>query len=292
MKALSYSAKYAVKSFFGSFWINVLSIFTIASGLVIISLAALFFLNVEIFTSRLPERFSMVVYLRGELSTQEAQSVAGALQERPEVLTVKLVSKEEALKELKQALRDASSVLDGLHDNPLSASVEVKLKKDFVTAAGVKNLSEEVRKIPGVDDVYYGEKIAETAHLLKTSVRNSALILFASLLAGIVFVSYSTVKILFYRKRDEIEILKLLGATRGFIRAPFVIEGGLIGFIGSLLGAAGTLVFYVAITYRLSLVIPLLKTFAFPLWLLFVLPLLGVTLGVVGSLIAVGRLKV
>jgi len=234
----------------------------------------------------------MVVYLKADLSQQDAQSVSETLQGRQEVMNVRYVSKEEALKELKQALRDSRSVLDGLQDNPLSPSVEVKLKKDFVTAAGVRNLSEEIKKIPGVDDVYYGEKIAETAHLLKTSVRNSALILFASLLAGIVFVSYSTVKILFYRKRDEIDNPQASRRHQGLHPRAFVIEGGLIGFFGALLGAAGALVFYVAITYRLSLVIPLFKTFAFPLSLLLALPLLGVTLGVLGSLIAVGRLKV
>ena len=154
-----------------------------------------------------------------------------ALKKRPEVAKVSYISKEDALLELKQTLRDSAHLLEGLDENPLAPSIELKLRKEFVTPSTTSRISEELLKIPGIDTIYYGERIAEAIHLLKQSVQNISIIIFLTISLGVIFVTYSTVKILFYRKKEEIEILKLLGATGGFIRMPFLIEGGIIGLL-------------------------------------------------------------
>ena len=214
-----------------------------------------------------------------------------SLKKRPEIAKVVYISKEEALLELKQTLRDSAHLLEGLDENPLTPSIELKLRKEFVTPSTTSRISEELMKIPGIDTIYYGERIAEAIHLLKQSVQNVSIIIFLTISLGVVFVTYSTVKILFYRKKEEIEILKLLGATSGFIRAPFLIEGGIIGLLGGILGIIGAFVFYFAVTYRLSMVIPMLKTLLFPVGILFALPFIGIILGVIGSAIAIGRIR-
>lgn len=288
---MSYPFRSAFRSLCREKWINILSIFTVASSLLIVTLTLFFLYNLDLFSRRLPERFSMMVYLKDSLSDEEGRQVLGTLQKRPEVAGATYIPKESALRELKQTLKESPHVLDGLDENPLPSSVELKLKQDFVTAATASRVSDEIRKLPGVESVYYGEKIAEAIHALKRSAQNIGLIIFFTVSLGVVFVAYSTVKILFYRKREEIEIIKLLGATGGFIRMPFLIEGGVIGLMGGVIGVIGAFLFYFALTYRLSVVIPLLKTLVFPLETLFVLPLVGVVLGVIGSAIAIGRLR-
>lgn len=288
---LGYSFKSAFQSLCREKWINLLSIFTVASSLLIITLTSFFLYNVELFSSLLPEQFSLVAYLKDAVSQDETRAIINALQKRKDIAGVKFISKDEALKELKQTLKDTKYILEGLDENPLSSSIEIKLKKDFVTSAKAGEISTEIKKLQGVDDVYYGEKIAEAIHLLKRSLRNMSIIIFLTISTGVVFVTYSTVKILFYRRKSEIEIIKLLGATKGFIRMPFLIEGGIIGLFGGILGIVGALVFYFAITYRLSVVIPLLKTLVFPVEILIVLPLTGIILGIIGSVIAIGRLR-
>ncbi|MFO0754108.1 MAG: permease-like cell division protein FtsX [Thermodesulfovibrionales bacterium] len=288
---MSYPFRSAFRSLCREKWINILSIFTVASSLLIVTLTLFFLYNLDLFSRRLPERFSMMVYLKDSLSDEEGRQVLGTLQKRPEVAGAAYIPKESALRELKQTLKESPHVLDGLDENPLPSSVELKLKRDFVTAATASRVSDEIRKLPGVESVYYGEKIAEAIHALKRSAQNIGLIIFFTVSLGVVFVAYSTVKILFYRKREEIEIIKLLGATGGFIRMPFLIEGGVIGLMGGVIGVIGAFLFYFALTYRLSVVIPLLKTLVFPLETLFVLPLVGVVLGVIGSAIAIGRLR-
>ncbi len=247
--------------------------------------------NVDLFTKRLPERFSIVVYLKDNLSQEETQSILATLKRRADIESVKYVSRDAAMVELKQLLKEKSTILEGLEENPLSPSLELRLKRDSFTASSVKTVTDAIKAIPGIDEVYYGEKTADAIDLLKRSMQNLGIIIFLTFFSVIIFVVYSTVKILFYRKKEEIDVLKLLGATGRFIRAPFVIEGGVIGFSGGILGAAGALSAYSAVTYRLSTVIPILKTLIFPMEILGILPLIGFLLGVVGSLIAIGRLR-
>ena len=289
--ASSYSFKSAFKSLAKEKWINILSILTVGSSLLIITLAVFFLYNLGLIANHLPERFSMMAYLKDSLSKEETQAIMDALKKIPEVAKVNYISKEEALLELKQTLRDSAHLLEGLDENPLAPSIELKLRKEFVTPSTTSRISEELLKIPGIDTIYYGERIAEAIHLLKQSVQNISIIIFLTISLGVVFVTYSTVKILFYRKKEEIEILKLLGATSGFIRAPFLIEGGIIGLLGGILGIIGAFVFYFAVTYRLSMVIPMLKTLLFPVGVLIALPFIGIILGVIGSAIAIGRIR-
>ena len=287
----SYSFKSAFKSLCREKWINLLSILTVASSLLIITLTAFFLYNVEIIANSLSERFSIVAYLKENLSAEETQGIIDTIKRRGDIAGLKYISREDALKELQHTLKDTGYILEGLTENPLSSSIEMKLKKDFVTPTSAKHAAGEIKKIEGIDEVYYGEKIADAIHLLRRSMQNMSIIIFITISTGVVFVAYSTVKILFYRRKEEIEIIKLLGATKGFIRMPFLIEGGTIGFFGGILGIIGALLFYLAITYRLSMVIPMLKTLVFPLEILILLPVTGIALGIVGSVIAIGRLK-
>jgi len=289
--ALPYSFRSAFQSLRREKWINAISIFTVASSLLIITLVSLFLYNIDIATKRLPERFSMVAYLKDNLTKEQTGEIISSLGRRSEIVHLKYISKDEAMQELKQALTESSALLEGLDENPLTPSIEIRLQKEIVKSAAVKRLAEEIKEIPGIDNVYYGEEIAETVYLLKRSVQNMSMIIFVSIASGIVFIIYSAVNILFYRRKSEIEIIAILGATRGFIRTPFIIEGAFIGLAGGLLGALAALAFYFGITYNLSAAIPMLGALIFPIEILFLLPAAGSILGITGSLIAVGRLK-
>ncbi len=289
--ALSYSFKSAFKSLGKEKWINILSTLTVGSSLLIITLAVFFLYNIELIANHLPERFSMMAYLKNSLSQEETQQIMDSLKKRAEVAKVRYITKEDALLELKQNLKDSAHLLEGLDENPLSPSIEIKLRKEFVTPLTASRIAGEIRRIPGIDTLYYGESIAEAIHLLKQSVRNISIIIFLTISLGVVFVTYSTVKILFYRKKEEIEIMKLLGATSDFIRTPFLIEGSVIGLFGGILGIVGAFIFYFAVTYRLSMVIPILSTLVFPFEVVIALPFIGIILGVIGSALAIGRIR-
>ncbi len=291
MEHLSYSTRTAVNSLMKEKWINLLSSLTVAASLLVSAMAIITIFNLENFTRTLPERFTMVVYLQDSASQEDTQKLIAQLKNKDYVSGTKYISRDQALNEMKRTLKDVSNVLEGLDENPLSSAIELKLKKESVTAPAVKKISEELKKMPGVDDVYYEAKIAETVYLLKTSIENMSIIILCIISFVVLFVISSTVKILLYRRKTEIEIIKLLGATGGFIRAPFLIEGGVIGFLGGVFASIGATVFYYSLTTSFSAFMPILKTMVLPVEIVVLLPIAGIVMGVAGSLISVGRLR-
>jgi len=289
--AFPYAFRLAARSILHEKWINLLSILTIAAGLLFTAITILSVYNVDIATKKLPEKFSVMLYLRDNLSGEELENIINTAGKDDAVKRVKYIPRDEAMKELKTTLKDTKYVLDGLGENPLPDSLEVKLKDEAVSPDTVKRLTAKLREIKGVDEIEYGEKFLSSIYSLKVGMNTIGLVFVIIMSAGMIFVCYSTVKILFYRKSEELETCKLLGATKGFIRAPFIIEGAVIGFIGGLLSLIGILSLYYTVIFRLSYTIPLFKTIIFPINISLYLPLAGVLLGMTGAVIAIGRIR-
>lgn len=286
-----YSFRLAAQSILHERWINLLSVLTIGACLLITTFVALFVYNVDALTKKLPEKFSMMLYLKDNLPGEEIENILNTIKRDDTVETVKYIPKDEALKELKAELKDATYVLEGLEENPLHDSVEIKLKKNVLGPEAAKRLSTKIKAIEGVDEVEYGEKFLSTIYSIKMGIRALGIIFIVIMSGGVIFVCYSTVKILFYRKKEEIETYKLIGATKGFIRSPFIIEGAAIGFCGGILSLIGILSLYYIVFLKLSLSIPLFKTILFPSQISPLLPLTGLLLGMAGAVIAIGRIR-
>ena len=286
-----YAFTLAIQSLLKEKWINILSVLTIGSGLLINSIAFFTVYNVDAATRNLPQKFSMILYLEDNLPPEKLDSAINELRKNSAVFSVRYISKEDAMKELKGLLKNSSYVFEGLGENPLPDTLEVKLGQASVGPDAVKMLADNVLKIKGVKEVEYGEKFVSTLHSLKVGLNTIGIILIVVLSAGIVFVCYSTVKILFYRRKEEIETFKLLGATKGFIRTPFIIEGAVIGTAGGIISLLGILAFYYVVLLKLSVAMPVFKAILFPADLFMILPLVGMFLGISGAAIALGRLK-
>ncbi|HYQ48757.1 MAG TPA: permease-like cell division protein FtsX [Thermodesulfovibrionales bacterium] len=289
--ASPYAFRLALQSLRKDMWINLLSMLTIFAGLFIISLSFFIFYNIDAATRNLPEKFSLVIYLDDNLSRDKVDDVIAAVRSRREVASVKYISKEDAFRELKATLKNSQYVLEGINDNPLPDSLEVKLRRDAMGSGPVRQFAESARKIPGVNDVDYGEKFLSTLHDIRNGIRTVGILLAAILSTGIVFVCYSTVKILFYRRNDEIETFKLLGATKGFIRAPFLIEGAAIGTAGGLTSLIALYLLHHAVILRMGASVPFFTSLLYPARIFLSLPLVGMFLGLSGAAIALGRLK-
>lgn len=288
---IPYSFRLAAQSILHERWINLLCILTIAACFLITAFVALFVYNVDALTKKLPEKFSMMLYLKDNLPREELENIMNTLRKDDAVETVKYIPKDDALKELKAELKDATYILEGLEENPLHDSIEIKLKRKVVDPEAVKRLSTKIKAIEGVAEVEYGEKFLSAIYSIKMGIKALGIIFIAIMSGGVIFVCYSTVKILFYRKKEEIETYKLIGATKGFIRAPFIIEGAAIGFCGGLLSLIGILSLYYIVFLKLSISIPLFKAIIFPSQISPLLPLTGLLLGMTGAVIAIGRIR-
>ncbi|MEW6068029.1 MAG: permease-like cell division protein FtsX [Nitrospirota bacterium] len=286
-----YAFRVAVRSILHEKWVNLLSVLTIATGLLFIAFVFLFVSNLHIATKKLPQKFSMMLYLKDNLSKEELENIINTARKNSAVKTVRHIPKDAALRELKTTLKNTEFVLDGLEENPLPDSIEIKLKSEAIGHDTVKKLASDFKKIEAIHEIEYGEKILSSIYSVKVGMETAGVMSIIIMSAGMIFVCYSTVKLLFYRRAEEIETCKLLGATRGFIRAPFIIEGAVIGFGGGLLALGSVLSLYYLIILKFISVSPLLKAVVFPLNILLFLPVAGLLIGTIGAGIAIGRIK-
>ncbi|MBS1112928.1 MAG: efflux transporter permease [Nitrospirae bacterium] len=287
----SYSFRLALQSILREKWIYLLSVMTIAAGLLFTTITVLFVYNIDSATKKLPEKFSVMLYLSDTISQQERDNIITTVQKDRAVDKAVFIPKDQALKELKSTLKDSAFILEGLGENPLPDSLEIKFKSDAVGPDAVQRLANSVKDMKGIQEIEYGENFLSAVHSLRTGMKTIGMTIFIIMSVGMLFVCYSTVKILFYRKDREIETYKLLGATRSFIRTPFLLEGAVIGFAGGLLSLIGIQTLYYVLVFRLSATFPLLKLIAFPIDLSLAIPLSGLLIGITGAAIAIGRIR-
>jgi cell division transport system permease protein len=286
-----YHIRTAISGLWKERWIYLLSTMSIGVGLFILALGIVAVFNLHALAMKLPERFSMTVYLKDDVTAEETDRLREALRASGGVRKITYISKEEAMRELRSALRDSESLLEGLGDNPLPASLDVKLRKEFVKSAQVDLLAKEAGAMRGVSDVQYGKEFLGSIQSVTAAARTAGAAFLAVLLLGIIFVCYSTVKILFYRKTEEVETLKLLGATAWFIRAPFLLEGVLMGLAGGLLALAGGFALFEVFFVRFSPAMPVLRHVVLPPHLIYGLPVAGLFIGLAGAAAALGRIR-
>ena len=232
-----------------------------------------------------------MLYLDDNVSPRERENIISSARNDAAIQMVRFISKDEALKELKTTLKDGGYILDGLGENPLPDSIEIKFRSEAVGPEVVKNLTARLVRLKGVHEIEYGEKFLSSIYSVRKGVKTVGLLFVVLMSAGMLFVCYSTVKILFYRKEREIETYKLLGATRGFIRSPFLIEGAVIGLFGGTVGLIGIMALYSLVVLKLGLTFPLFKSIIFPIDMSLSLPFAGLVLGITGAAIAIGRIR-
>lgn len=286
---MSYAFNTAVTGLWRDKWVNFLCALSIATGFFLICIALIGVHNLKLATRTLPQRFTMTVFLT-DMSDDKAAVIVSRVRSMPAVLSAQYISKADALADLRAASPEADYILEGLEDNPLPPSIEVRIHKNAATDQEVKNLVESIQHIEGVDEVSYAQGIIRLIQEARRYVETGGLSVIILLACAVLFVSYSTIKVLFYRRREEIQTLKLLGATRWFIRSPFLIEGATLGLGGGALGLMALLALWRAILTEAAPVLPILKQVEIPPYV-YLMPVAGLLLGIVGALIAIGRIR-
>lgn len=293
MRVFLYSFQTTIKNLWREKWINILTILTIAMGLMILGTFILITLNMDYNLKRWSKGFGLVVYLKEDLSIDDEGLLKEYFQKDPDVVKVKYISKDYALKELRQTLGTMTSILEGFEENPLPSSFELKLKREVLDPVRIKQKASQIKQLTGVEDVQYGEKWLSSLNAMTKGMKIIVVLLGSAIFIAIAFTTYTTIKILFYRRTDEIETLKLLGATRNFIKLPFLLEGLFMGISGGTVGLLGLLILYSFTTSKLIEFLPSFKgiTMFFPLESYPVVPLAGAVMSLIGSFFAIGRIR-
>jgi cell division transport system permease protein len=242
---------------------------------------------------RWAKNFGLVVYLKENVSAAEEASLKNLFSRDSDIIEVKYISKELALKELRATLGANELILEGLNGNPLPSSYELTLKSNLLDPERVKRKASLIQHMTGVEEVQYGEKWLSSLYTISKTMKVGSIIVGGAIFIAITFITYSTIKIFFYRRKEEIETLKLLGATRIFIRLPFLLEGFIIGLLGGIVSSLVIFGIFSFTSLRVIEFLPSVRLFmaSFPYQVYIIVPLAGAAVSVIGSLIAVGKIR-
>ena len=257
------------------------TISTIAVTLTLFGVFLVLTVNVQRIVRVFRERMALEVFIDNSLNAEQIRKLESELSTLSGVKKVTFISKEEALRKFKKEFGE--DPLTFLGENPLPSSFEIKIQQTKQSPQEVESLAKKIEKIHGVEDVVYHGK------LFKVVDRYSRIIILADiflsiivLLAAILLVA-NTLRLTIFSQRNTIQIMELVGATKSFIRRPYIIQGVLQGGIG---GAVGSIVIWVLV-HGVRLRFPHLLEASF---LLIISPfVLGVILGFWGSGIGIRR---
>lgn len=293
MRTFIYSLQTVLKRLWIEKWINLLTILSISIGLLILSAFVTVTLNLDSVLKRWAKSFGVVVYIDENLSRAKERSLQEYFQKDPDMLEVKYISKEQAFTELRKTLGADTKILRELKENPLPSSFELKLKKELLEPELVKRKAEQIKRVNGVEEVQYGEKWLSSLNTISNVMKISASFLGGAVFIAIIFITYNTIKIFFYRRKDEIETLKLLGATRHFIRLPFLMEAMFFGIVGGIISSLALYGIQSLITFKGIQFLPSIRTIivSLPFQVYLTVPLAGALMSLIGCFIAVGRIK-
>ena len=293
MKALIYSFQAVFQSLWREKWINFLTILSISIGLSLVTTFIMLTLNMDSVIQRWAKNFGVVVYLNENISEEEEKALRNRFSQDTDIIEVKYLSKEHALKELRTTLGENALVLESLNENPLPSSYELSLKSNLLEPELVKNKAAQIKQMTGVEEVQYGEKWLSSLYTISRTLKIGAFFIGGAIFIAITFITYSTIKIFFYRRKDEIETLKLLGATRIFIRLPFLLEGLTLGLLGGMISSLAIFGLYSFTSLKVVEILPSIRLFmaSFPFQVYIIVPLAGAAVSVFGSLIAVGKIR-
>ncbi|HSM17431.1 MAG TPA: permease-like cell division protein FtsX [Gemmatimonadales bacterium] len=266
--------------------LSTLSITTIAFSLFAVGLFGLVAINMRQALRGLESRVEIVAFILHGTPLETITLAADDISKFPEVFAVGYVNEDSALAQAQAELEEFKDAYRDLEINPLPASLEIRLKEGHRDAATVAAVAERLQGFGFIDDVRFGREWIERLDRLRNVAGLVGLIIGLAFAAVAVIIIGTTIRMTVLQRAREIAIMRLVGATNGFIRGPFLLEGAIKGLLGGLL----SIVFIYAGYVLFGRNTPMLSGLIFfepPQLLLGIL--FGVALGLGGSLVSVGR---
>ncbi len=228
--------KNIIKQGFQSMWRNrgmgLASISSISAVLLILGVVLILVLTINNVVYETKAKFDEIqIYLEDDLTNDGLDKLENQISSMEGILSIIFVSKEQGLESMKEGWEEEGYLLEGLEENPLQNSYviqlyDIKYANDIVL---------KLRNLDGVEDVKYYQDIIDKLVLVANYIRFIGIAVIGGLVLISIFIISNTIKITVSSRKREIGIMKFIGATDGYIRGPFIIEGILFGLLGSLL---------------------------------------------------------
>lgn len=260
--------------------LSVLSVTTIAFSLFAFGLFGLVAVNMRAALDQVEERVEVRGFIAEGTPPEATSAAVGDIAAFPEVGSVRLVTEVQALERARRELGEFQDVFEA---GILPASIEVRLREGYRDPETVRAIARRFNAYDFIDDVRYGEEWVEKLYRMR-NIATAVGITLGLIFAGVaVIIIGSTIRMAVLARSREIHIMRLVGATDGFIRAPFLIEGFLKGLLGGVLALVMTYLTYAFVGQYL------VQTTYFETGLAAFGVLAGALIGLLGSAVSVGR---
>lgn len=237
---MTHALREAVAAFRRAPLLTGLSALMVGLALFVVGLFSLVAHNLDLALESVEERVEVVAYVRDGTSPDEISAATDQLLALPEVQNVRFVSKEQALETARRDLPEFQEIFTDLEMNPLPASLEVELRSGSRGPEAVDRVATRAGTYAFVEDVRYGQEWVDKLFSLRKVAGVTAMVLGGAFAAVAALIIGTAVRIAIFARREEIYVMRLVGARNGFIRRPFLMEGAMTGLLGGLLAAALT----------------------------------------------------
>lgn len=286
-----YFVRQTLANIFDNRLVHLVGVGTMVIAFLIFDAFILIFVNLNHWTEEWGRPLTMSIYFKGTPERVVLESIEKELLHFPGVTIKRFISKDDAMETLRRQLGDKAGLLDGLEENPLPASLEIILSRDKTGDPLPYQMKTRLETIDGVDEVQYSQEWIKRFQAIVRAVKIIGAVLGGLLFLAALFIITNTIRLTIYSRKDEIEILKLVGATNGFVKTPFLIEGSIQGFLGGSGALMVLFVLYLTLMYKADLSIGFASfdvIFLSPKLALFLM-LMSTLIGFVGSMVSLGR---
>jgi cell division transport system permease protein len=208
-----------------------LAVLTITIVLVLVGSASLLVQNMTGILEEFGAELQLTAYLDSSTTEEDQRDLAQSVAAAPGVDRVEIITKREALERFER-IAGGPELLAGLDENPLPASLEIHLRPEARTAEAIAILESSLDGLPGIDELAQGQEWIEGYSRAVALVGAGAFGISIILGMAALLIVANTIRLAVYTRRDELEILALVGASRTFVRVPFLLEGTLQGLLG------------------------------------------------------------
>lgn len=271
--------------------VSVAAILTVAVSLTILGGFLLVLINVRTLANSVANNFEIVVYLKEDTVDAQVTILKNKFLYIEGVEKVNFISREVALNKMKEDLKEKINIEDILPYNPLPHSLVIRVDK----AENIEKIIPRIKKEPAVEKIKYGRELLTKLLSLIQIIKIAGIAVGIFLGAGTMLLITNTIKLAVFARRKEIKIMQLVGATDWFMRWPFLLEGMFQGIIGATLSVGILISSYLYLASYLQKVlpfIPIISDISVLINLSLIIFSSGTLLGVLGSMMAVGKFSV
>ena len=289
---ISYNIKQGFKGIFSNKTMSFISIGSVSASLIILGIVISIVLNVNQFISSTKDEVNEIrAMVSSDLNKDEIQKVKEEISKINGVNSIKYKTKESAFDDMKDSWGEDSYLLEGM-DNPLDDYFTVRIEN----SNKIQSMGHKISEIKGVKEVNYYQDIMENFMKISNTIQKVGSIVIASLFIVCLFMISNTIRTRVYSKKEEIKIMKYVGASNSFVRAPFLIEGFVIGILGAIISSVVAVGIYGYIHENMRNTMNLFETsnmliptqdIAIVLSIIFLA--IGTIIGIVGSTISIKK---